>query len=309
MKKILTALLLTPIFFISHIAHADVKSDITEIETEIQNLKQEEEKIEIKDLNYLELSKKTIENKVNSLHKKLTDKSKDSEAKTKEIDNLSDKLEKRKQELNSSFGFSKFLGDKPILDKLIDFITFNDSVSDEMEQELNQTKEHNDKINEDLKFLSLDKKETSKELDKTSKEIEKSKAENKNNSDKKEELKNKIKELETKLEKLKQESKNVKKQNYQPQAGGSVVLSNGNTAGSIGTNAAKEMERRTGVSSQTWEYIIAKESNGNPNAYNPSGASGLFQTMPGWGSTNTVEDQINAAERAYKNQGLSAWGV
>ena len=173
MKKILTALLLTPIFFISHIAHADVKSDITEIETEIQNLKQEEEKIEIKDLNYLELSKKTIENKVNSLHKKLTDKSKDSEAKTKEIDNLSDKLEKRKQELNSSFGFSKFLGDKPILDKLIDFITFNDSVSDEMEQELNQTKEHNDKINEDLKFLSLDKKETSKELDKTSKEIEK----------------------------------------------------------------------------------------------------------------------------------------
>jgi len=63
------------------------------------------------------------------------------------------------------------------------------------------------------------------------------------------------------------------KQSYQPQAGGSVVLSNGNTAGSIGTNAAKEMERRTGVSSQTWEYIIAKESNGNPNAYNPSGAS------------------------------------
>ena len=257
----------------------------------------------------MELSKKTIENKVNSLHKKLTDKSKDSEAKTKEIDNLSDKLEKRKQELNSSFGFSKFLGDKPILDKLIDFITFNDSVSDEMEKELNQSKEHNDKINEDVKFLSLDKKETSKELDKTSKEIEKSKEENKTNSDKKEELKNKIKELETKLEKLKQEFKNVEKQNYQPQAGGNVILSNGNTAGSIGTNAAKEMERRTGVSSQTWEYIIAKESNGNPNAYNPSGASGLFQTMPGWGSTNTVEDQINAAERAYKNQGLSAWGV
>ena len=43
-----------------------------------------------------------------------------------------------------------------------------------MEKELNQSKEHNDKINEDVKFLSLDKKETSKELDKTSKEIEKS---------------------------------------------------------------------------------------------------------------------------------------
>lgn len=88
----------------------------------------------------------------------------------------------------------------------------------------------------------------------------------------------------------------------------SVRLSNGNTAGSIGASAAQEMARRTGVSATTWETIIARESNGDPNAYNPSGASGLFQTMPGWGSTATVADQIEAATRAYNAQGLAAWG-
>jgi putative transglycosylase isaA len=31
--------------------------------------------------------------------------------------------------------------------------------------------------------------------------------------------------------------------------------------------------------------------------------------MPGWGSTATVKDQINAAVKAYNAQGLSAWGV
>ncbi|MGX7112594.1 G5 domain-containing protein [Gemella cuniculi] len=92
-------------------------------------------------------------------------------------------------------------------------------------------------------------------------------------------------------------------------AGGSVVLANGNTAGSVGAAAAQEMARRTGVPASTWETIIARESNGQVNAYNPSGARGLFQTMPGWGSTATVQDQINAATRAYRAQGLSAWGV
>ena len=94
----------------------------------------------------------------------------------------------------------------------------------------------------------------------------------------------------------------------QPSASPSVRLSNGNTAGSVGTSAAQEMARRTGVSATTWETIIARESNGDPNAYNPSGASGLFQTMPGWGSTATVADQIEAATRAYNAQGLAAWG-
>lgn len=97
-------------------------------------------------------------------------------------------------------------------------------------------------------------------------------------------------------------------QDYSGYGTGSVVLSNGNTAGEIGSYAAAQMAARTGVPASTWEHIIARESNGQVNAYNPSGASGLFQTMPGWGSTATVEDQINAATNAYNAQGLSAWG-
>ena len=88
---------------------------------------------------------------------------------------------------------------------------------------------------------------------------------------------------------------------------GSVVLSNGNTAGEIGSYAAAQMAAATGVPQSTWESIIARESNGDHTAANGSGASGLFQTMPGWGSTVTVEDQIQSALNAYNAQGLSAW--
>ena len=86
-----------------------------------------------------------------------------------------------------------------------------------------------------------------------------------------------------------------------------VVLPNGNTAGATGSYAAARMAELTGVPASTWEHIIARESNGQVNAYNPSGTSGLFQTMPGWGSTATVDDQIQSAYRAYNAQGLSAW--
>lgn len=88
---------------------------------------------------------------------------------------------------------------------------------------------------------------------------------------------------------------------------GSVVLSNGNTAGEVGYYAAAQMAAATGVPQSTWESIIARESNGDHTAANGSGASGLFQTMPGWGSTATVEDQIQSALNAYNAQGLSAW--
>ena len=64
----------------------------------------------------------------------------------------------------------------------------------------------------------------------------------------------------------------------------------------------------TGVPQSTWEAIIARESNGDPTVANASGASGLFQTMPGWGSTATVQDQIATAIKVYNTQGLSAWG-
>ena len=89
---------------------------------------------------------------------------------------------------------------------------------------------------------------------------------------------------------------------------GGIVLSNGNTAGEQGAYAASRMAEMTGVPASTWEAIIARESNGQVNAANASGASGLFQTMPAWGSTATVDDQIQAAYNAYSSQGLSAWG-
>lgn len=88
-----------------------------------------------------------------------------------------------------------------------------------------------------------------------------------------------------------------------------VVLGNGNTAGEYGY-AAAEVARRTGTSAGQWEYIIAKESNGDPNAYNASGASGLFQTKDEfWGPSGTVEQQIDAAVKAYNSSGFSAWGM
>ncbi|WP_341932270.1 transglycosylase [Streptococcus pluranimalium] len=86
------------------------------------------------------------------------------------------------------------------------------------------------------------------------------------------------------------------------------ALANGNTAGKDGAYAAAQMAAATGVDQATWEHIIARESNGQVGARNASGASGLFQTMPGWGSTATIQDQINSAINAYNAQGLSAWG-
>ncbi len=53
-----------------------------------------------------------------------------------------------------------------------------------------------------------------------------------------------------------------------------------------------------------WEQSLPIESNGQVNAANASGASGLFQTMPGWGSTATVDDQARLhtmlATRVYQ---------
>ncbi len=101
----------------------------------------------------------------------------------------------------------------------------------------------------------------------------------------------------------------VKTYNTPAQSTSSVKLANGNTPGDTGSRVAQEMAKRTGVSASTWEHIIARESNGDPNAHNPSGAHGVLQTMPGWGDTSTVQGQINSAVKAFNAQGLSAWGM
>lgn len=93
--------------------------------------------------------------------------------------------------------------------------------------------------------------------------------------------------------------------NYTP----TVILPNGNTAKNVGAYVAKRLEELTGVSRLTWETLIARESNGDPRAKNPSGASGLLQTMNFWGDTSTIEEQISAAYKCYTSQGLSAWGI
>ncbi len=52
---------------------------------------------------------------------------------------------------------------------------------------------------------------------------------------------------------------------------GLVIISNGNTAGEIGSYAAVQMAAVTGVPQSTWESIIARESNGDYTVASSSG--------------------------------------
>ena len=52
---------------------------------------------------------------------------------------------------------------------------------------------------------------------------------------------------------------------------GSVIISNGNTAGEIGSYAAAQMEAVTEVPQSTWESIIARVSNGDYTVASSSG--------------------------------------
>lgn len=62
------------------------------------------------------------------------------------------------------------------------------------------------------------------------------------------------------------------------------------------------------------ETIVWRESRGNPAAYNPSGASGLFQVMPStWQALGCAGDPFDAYANAvcawavYRVQGPTAW--
>lgn len=57
--------------------------------------------------------------------------------------------------------------------------------------------------------------------------------------------------------------------------------------------------------------IAMAESSGNPDARNPSGATGLWQIMPGWGKYSTTDPNLNAqgAVHILSVQGLTAWST
>ena len=160
------------------------------------------------------------------------------------------------------------------------------------QNELNNIKSLKEFDSFDIKYKNLSEEKTQKD------EEEKAKAE-----------------AEAKKQKELEESAQQQTQQSYSENNPSVVLSNGNTAGDVGTYAAKKMAEATGVPQSTWEYVIARESNGNPNARNPSGAAGLFQTMPFWGDVSTVDAQINTALKAYNEakrvfgNGLQPWGM
>lgn len=69
-----------------------------------------------------------------------------------------------------------------------------------------------------------------------------------------------------------------------------------------------KMASATGVSANTWEKIIQRESNWDATVTNSSGHQGLFQLAPGYkGNGGSVDEQIQGAIDLYQKQGLSAW--
>ncbi|SPZ99900.1 Immunodominant staphylococcal antigen A precursor [Staphylococcus aureus] len=67
------------------------------------------------------------------------------------------------------------------------------------------------------------------------------------------------------------------------------------------------MAQRTGVPASTWAAIIARESMSS-KCLQPIRCFRFIPNYARLGPTNTVDQQINAAVKAYKAQGLGAWG-
>jgi len=69
-----------------------------------------------------------------------------------------------------------------------------------------------------------------------------------------------------------------------------------------------QMAARTGVSADTWNHIITRESGWQPQVQNSSsGAYGLFQNIHI--SSGSVDSQVNAAVNLYHAQGMDAWAL
>lgn len=75
--------------------------------------------------------------------------------------------------------------------------------------------------------------------------------------------------------------------------------------------AAQKMANATGLSYDTWHWIIMAESGGNPTITNPIGCYGYFQIHPVHGMPHgaDVDTQIQYAINIYNSQGLGAWEV
>lgn len=87
-----------------------------------------------------------------------------------------------------------------------------------------------------------------------------------------------------------------------------VPVTTSNTNGNLQSDVLTQMATRTGVSADTWNHIITRESGWEPQVRNSaSGAYGLFQNIHI--SSGSVESQVNAAVNLYHAQGMSAWAL
>lgn len=99
-------------------------------------------------------------------------------------------------------------------------------------------------------------------------------------------------------------------------------------SGSVSAPVAPDTHRGMGSDVEQWRGLVSAyfsdvdralcvvkfESGGNPDALNPSGASGLFQVMPFWfdhfgGERFDPENNVRVAALVLAEQGWTAWSV